>query len=519
MTELIKNYVKTSKLIPTEKLSLSFENDFTIPDNAPEIGRITASDAKVIIDKISYDSDRVTIDITINYNVIYMTSGENPEIHAIELKSPQIIIVNSLGIDEDCTCIANCNIEQLEVLLSTGRRLTLKSIVSCDTHMEKVSELAVPIGIDGIADIQTQENPYTLSSTVENVADILDISENAELPLGKSAFCKILKNDAAISDVSFTVGSNELNIKGNLNVCTLYVSEDTTRPLQVIENQLPFTETIFIENDNDSVIWNVNTQLSLFEAEAIEDPDGELRILKITAAIKIDATAHETVSGDILSDAYSLSQVFTLPTQTVDIYTKCGELSSQFVLKTIASVPEDLPQISEAVNINGQICHADIKTENGGAVIEGVVLCNIIYISKDSDYPIASFTEQIPFTQRIDRRDITDATVATANIIVNHTSFSILSPNEMELRIAITTQGELLTPGKITVITDVCDVSDYNPNLENQPSILLYIVQPCDTLWKIAKRYNAPLDILISINDIENPDLIYPGQKLLIPKG
>ncbi|WP_202081099.1 SafA/ExsA family spore coat assembly protein [Caldalkalibacillus salinus] len=45
-----------------------------------------------------------------------------------------------------------------------------------------------------------------------------------------------------------------------------------------------------------------------------------------------------------------------------------------------------------------------------------------------------------------------------------------------------------------------------------------YIVQPGDTLWKISQRYQIGLSEIIEANDqIENPDLIYPGQRVNIP--
>ena len=37
-----------------------------------------------------------------------------------------------------------------------------------------------------------------------------------------------------------------------------------------------------------------------------------------------------------------------------------------------------------------------------------------------------------------------------------------------------------------------------------------------DTLYMIAKRYGVPLDALIAANDIKNPDLIQPGQKIIL---
>ena len=47
-----------------------------------------------------------------------------------------------------------------------------------------------------------------------------------------------------------------------------------------------------------------------------------------------------------------------------------------------------------------------------------------------------------------------------------------------------------------------------------------YVVQKGDTLWAIAKRYYGngnQYPKIVQANNIKNPDLIYPGQKLLIP--
>lgn len=46
-----------------------------------------------------------------------------------------------------------------------------------------------------------------------------------------------------------------------------------------------------------------------------------------------------------------------------------------------------------------------------------------------------------------------------------------------------------------------------------------YKVEKADTLWKIADKFNKDLnDIINSNSHIKNPDLIYPGQTVLIPE-
>jgi hypothetical protein len=57
-------------------------------------------------------------------------------------------------------------------------------------------------------------------------------------------------------------------------------------------------------------------------------------------------------------------------------------------------------------------------------------------------------------------------------------------------------------------------------NINNSPSDSNYTVAAGDTLWKIAHDLNIPLPELEKLNpQIENPDLIYPGDVINLPEG
>ncbi|MGB9780748.1 LysM peptidoglycan-binding domain-containing protein [Caldanaerobacter sp.] len=44
-----------------------------------------------------------------------------------------------------------------------------------------------------------------------------------------------------------------------------------------------------------------------------------------------------------------------------------------------------------------------------------------------------------------------------------------------------------------------------------------YVVQPGDTIFSIARKFNTSVEAIITRNGITNPSLIYPGQRLIIP--
>ncbi|HHU30892.1 MAG TPA: LysM peptidoglycan-binding domain-containing protein [Firmicutes bacterium] len=47
---------------------------------------------------------------------------------------------------------------------------------------------------------------------------------------------------------------------------------------------------------------------------------------------------------------------------------------------------------------------------------------------------------------------------------------------------------------------------------------IIYIVRSGDTIWKISRMFGVPMEAIIAANNLKNPDLIFPGQKLIIPK-
>lgn len=47
--------------------------------------------------------------------------------------------------------------------------------------------------------------------------------------------------------------------------------------------------------------------------------------------------------------------------------------------------------------------------------------------------------------------------------------------------------------------------------------MLIYTVQPGDTIWQIAARLHSTVKLIVAANRLENPDAIVPGQHLLVP--
>ncbi|MBE3582720.1 MAG: LysM peptidoglycan-binding domain-containing protein [Limnochordaceae bacterium] len=68
-----------------------------------------------------------------------------------------------------------------------------------------------------------------------------------------------------------------------------------------------------------------------------------------------------------------------------------------------------------------------------------------------------------------------------------------------------------LTPGQALIVQTPPPVTPPPPPPQR------YVVQPGDTLWAISRRFGVNIDAMVRLNHLTNPNLIYPGQVLLIP--
>ncbi|MHC4621328.1 MAG: LysM peptidoglycan-binding domain-containing protein [Planctomycetota bacterium] len=75
-----------------------------------------------------------------------------------------------------------------------------------------------------------------------------------------------------------------------------------------------------------------------------------------------------------------------------------------------------------------------------------------------------------------------------------------------------------LACGEIDSTPRPASVPQYTEDPETEPTVtpVVHVVVAGETLGTIAKRYGTTVELLVDLNDIDNPDLIEVGQKILV---
>lgn len=91
----------------------------------------------------------------------------------------------------------------------------------------------------------------------------------------------------------------------------------------------------------------------------------------------------------------------------------------------------------------------------------------------------------------------------------------VVSP-VVEGRIAVVEVGEKAVEEIEEIVAETPVLEEIKEDSSEEVEIVIYVVQPGDWLSKIAIKYNTTWQHLQEINEIKNPDLIFPGQQIKI---
>src|SRR5699024_921307 len=85
----------------------------------------------------------------------------------------------------------------------------------------------------------------------------------------------------------------------------------------------------------------------------------------------------------------------------------------------------------------------------------------------------------------------------------------------------ITMLNEISNPNLIypDQVLKILENSTIHGNEERGTGSIIYTVKRGDTLSQIAKAYDVTINHIVEMNNIKNPNLIYPGEKLRITES
>ncbi len=147
-----------------------------------------------------------------------------------------------------------------------------------------------------------------------------------------------------------------------------------------------------------------------------------------------------------------------MPAEVVKEIVQVGKVSGRENIRTILdntiSVPDNKPDISRLLFVDGDIWAEDISASEGRATIKGTVNYRVLYLSEDPEALVKGMMIPLSFTQSVDVPEAAGGSMITAACDIEHISYELSGSRNLSVK-------TLVNIGVRTVGQDDIQVADH----------------------------------------------------------
>jgi len=193
--ELIKESVVINRVIGEDSAQTVIENDIIVPDVKPDISRILLLDGDTYVNRIETAQDKILIDGTILYKILYVPDEESREIKSFNTSSNFNYALDVLDARPGAKCRVKCDIEHIEYNMMNERKINVKTILKVSGKAMEESEQRAVSNIDALEDVQVLRGSAQINCYLGDSTADCTISEALAVPAGKPSVKEILRTD------------------------------------------------------------------------------------------------------------------------------------------------------------------------------------------------------------------------------------------------------------------------------------------------------------------------------------
>jgi hypothetical protein len=357
---------------------------------------------------------------------------------------------------------------------------------------------------------------------------VVPVQASLLLPVLKPGISRVLNCGAHAHNLSWEYNRGKVYLKGLLNIDLVYVGlDDDDQPTDIMANE-------WNQDSGNPIPFETHFDTEIPEENILVVPDAAALNTNVTiksrreiqCQVNLDCKAaiSRIHSLEIVTEAAPNPGALIDTQKTLLNFEEyLGEASGEISFEFTTDLPAGHPGAERLLTCQGQFMEPKAEITEGAATIEGNLNLWLLYSADGLNGPELHtarweprYNNQLPVAGMVDFPNLQPDSLLRIQTALEPLKTELL--NERSLKISGRIKARLLAraPRTLSILEDCAEVIPVNP--ETRPSMLFYIVQPGDTLWKIARRYQTTVAQLTQSNQISNLDQIEAGRKLLIPK-
>jgi hypothetical protein len=530
---------------------VAVEAKLRLPENYPKVARIKGGEFSAAPPTLTVNEGVLTINGRLDPHLVYLTEPEvfmADQDEATENEPEATSEPTEYGIswlDEHGVSF----VEQIEI-----PGLNSDTLVEVDLRpntvlyeQENLNEVAfrgivdliihtaVPQRIEVVRDITTQPSGRVKVNReqvlVEEFAGIttvvIPVRNTLLLPNFKPGVNRIVDYFIKPVGVASEPFNGKIAVKGSLEVALLYVGEDEAgRPNELFVNEwnrelelaIPF-ET-FIDYDTAGRVL-AEPKIVPKNVTLEQKSSRELRCqLDLECELKMMIIAAKEIVVEALPEA---GEVIDLEKHLINLAEFVEATQGLIDFETMVNLAAEAPEMERLLTYQGSLDDVVVEAGDNQLLLEGNLNLLLYYIANGVGEQRLFHTgwekrtsNGIPISGQLQCPGLPPGVILRARVALDWLKLEMCGARTVKVQGRIKPSVVVQRPRAFNVIQNCAMVTSVEP--ATRPSMLFYVVQPEDTLWKIARKYETTVDTLTRGNQLANPERLEIGQKLLIPK-
>ena len=135
--ELMKDQIRLLRREKETMNQFTMEEDYNVPDQKPDIGRIIQYDGKMKIEEVKASDAKVYITGVLSFKVLYTIDHEPGKIECLDGELPFHEMINLDGISSGDKICLKWEMEDLDIHLIHSRKMNVRGLIAFRALQEK----------------------------------------------------------------------------------------------------------------------------------------------------------------------------------------------------------------------------------------------------------------------------------------------------------------------------------------------------------------------------------------------
>ena len=496
-----------------ESSQILLEGDMIVPDSKPDLQELMRCEGRMRMKESRISDDRLSFSGELEVCVLYRAKNGEKPLYAMKVLLPVEDFIHMEGLQRGMTVSLQAETEHLDCRIINDRKIGVKAVLRMEATAEE-KKTAMPLtdlqgeGMETLTEMLSMER-----ETMEG-KDRFTVKEEMMIPPSRPEIGEILTESVSLTEQEVRPMEGKALVRGNLFILLLYTDEEGN--LGSLAEKIPFSG--YLEDDRITAATDLTGRLMVENCRLtpVVDEDGETRLLTADVTVGMALRGRKTEEVSVLSDAYASCGTVSLKKEKITYPVTAAEGKNQFTVQERIRLTEEEEPMLRTEMVWGEVRLSEGHCLMDSVEAEGVLTVDILYHCTDDSRPVALLHRGIPFTQVMELKGALSTDEADITLRLEDVDFQMLSEVEGELRATLIMEVAGRRQETAELVTEA--VWNEEEDGKTAAGAVIYVVQKGDSLWKIAKKYRTTVDNIAAVNEIEDPELIYPGQKLLIIK-